>query len=135
MYLVYTPGEGDEQRWEYNPRKLMATEREMLERKTERVFSEFTADALRGSAICRRALLFMFLRRQHPHIKWDDVDFTWDELRLEYSKQELQQMRDQVAEVMAGDERAAALGKLDQEIEEAYDDAGAEGKARLPIAE
>lgn len=136
MYLVYTPDGGDEQRWEYNPRKLKATEREMLERRTERNFSKFTSDCLEGNSLCRRALLFMFLRRQHPHVRWDDVDFAWDELKLEYSKQELQQMRDQVDANMTGSDREMALARLDQEIESAYDDGNEEaGKALLPIAE
>jgi hypothetical protein len=135
VYLVYTPGEGDVQRFEYRPTKLMATEREMLERQTDQNFSEFTAKVLQGNSRCRRALLFLFLRRQHPRLKFDDVDFAWDELKLEYSRQELQQMRDQVADTLHGDERAAALAKLDEEIETAYDDAESEGKARLPIAD
>jgi hypothetical protein len=135
MYLVYTPDGSDEQRWEYQPRKLRATEREMLEKRTERNFTEFTADCLQGNSLCRRALLFLFLRRDHPRTRWDDIDFTWDELRLEYSKQELSEMRDQVAERMSGDDREAALAKLDEEIETAYDDGGEGGKARQLIAE
>lgn len=134
MYLVYQPEGADEQRWEYNPRKLKATEREMLEKRTERNFSQFTQDCLQGNSLCRRALLFLFLRREHPRIRWDDVDFMWDELRLEYSRGELSQMRDQVAEQATGGDREAMLAKLDEEIEQAHDEA-AEGKAQLPIAE
>lgn len=135
MYLVYTPDGADEQRWEYNPRKLRATEREMLEKKTERNFTEFTTDCLQGNSLCRRALLFLYLRREHPRVRWDDVDFMWDELRLEYSRQELLEMREQVAENMSGDQRAVAISKLDDEIETAYDDGGEGGKAQLPIAD
>lgn len=136
MYLVYHPeGDTEEQRWEYRPTKLKATEREMLERQTGENFTDFTGKVLQGNALCRRALLFLFLRRQHPRIKWDDVDFMWDELRLEYSKQELLEMRERAADSMAGEDRAAALAKLDEEIETAYDDSANEGKAHLPIAE
>lgn len=136
MYLVYHPeGDAEEQRWDYNPRKLRATEREMLERTTGENFSEFTGKVLQGNSLCRRALLFLFLRRQHPRVKFDDVDFAWDELKLEYSRQELQQMREHAADSLSGDQRAAALAKLDSEIESAYDDAESEGKAQLPIAE
>ena len=133
MYLVYTPDGGDEKRWEYKPLKLRATEREMLEKRTAMRFSEFTSEVLQGNSLCRRALLFLFLRREHPRIRWDDVDFAWDELKLEYSKQELQQMRDKAAEHLAGPERDAALAQLDEEIATAYD-GGDEGKAPLPIA-
>jgi hypothetical protein len=136
VYLVYQPeGESEPQRWQYNPLKLRATEREMLERRTDLNFSEFTGKVLQGSSLCRRALLFLFLRRQHPRIKWEDVDFAWDELRLEYSKQELTQMREKVADTLSGRELEAALIQVDAEIIAAYDDADSEGKAQLPIAE
>lgn len=134
MYLVYIPDGEDEQRWEYRPTKLKATEREMLEKRTERNFSQFTADVLEGSALCRRALLFLFLRREHPRVRWDDVDFAWDEIRLEMSRQELLKVRDKAEENMAGNERDLALAELDRQIEDAYDDGGEAGKAQLPIA-
>lgn len=136
MYLVYQPEGSDEpQRWAYNPRKLRATEREMLEKRTDLNFAEFTAKVLQGSSLCRRALLFLFLRREHPRTRWEDVDFAWDELRLEYSRQEYQRLREGIDENLSGQERDAALLKIDAEIVAAYDDADAEGKAQLPIAE
>lgn len=136
MYLVYKPeGSEEPQRWRYDPRKLMAPEREMLERKTDRNFSQFTTDVLEGNSLCRRALLFLFLKRDHPKAtRWEDVGFLWDELTLEYSKGELRQIREQVAENLSGDQLAAALAQLDEQIEQAYDDEEGEGKAQLPIA-
>lgn len=136
MYLVYQP-EGDEQpqRWKYNPRKLMSAERELLERKTGKNFTEFTKDVVAGSSVCRRALLYVFLKRAHAKLRYEDVDFAWDELRLEYSKGELQQIRDEVADALSGDQAAAALAKLDEQIADAFDDTENEGKASLPIAD
>lgn len=51
MYLVYQP-EGQDQptRWRYNPKKLMSVEREDIERRTERNFSQFTQDVLQGNS-------------------------------------------------------------------------------------
>lgn len=136
MYLVYQP-EGDEEpkRWKYNPRKLMSPERELLERKTGKNFTEFTKDVVAGSSVCRRALLYVFLKRDHAKLRYEDVDFAWDELRLEYSRGELQQIRDQVADAMSGEQAAAALDKLDEQIADAFDDTEEEGKASLPIAD
>lgn len=136
MYLVYQP-EGSEEptRFKYNPRRLMSAEREMLERKSGKDFSDFTAAVLSGNSVCRRALLYMFLKRQHPTVKWDDVDFAWDELKLEYSRQELAKMRETVAENTSGEERENTLASLDKEIETAVDESEEEGKATLPIAE
>ncbi|MFC8290074.1 hypothetical protein ACFUJ0_06070 [Streptomyces sp. NPDC057242] len=136
MYLVYQPeGQAEPTRWRYNPRRLMSVEREDIERRTGRNFSEFTTAVLQGNSLCRRALLYTFLRRDHPRTKFDDVDFAWDELTLEYSRQELMEMRENVAASMHGAERAAALEAIDKDIEEAFDDTAEEGKARLPIAD
>lgn len=136
MYLVYKPeGQAEPTRWRYNPRKLMSVEREDLERRTGKNFTDFTSAVLQGNSLCRRALLYTFLRRDHPKTRFDDVDFAWDELTLEYSRQELIDMREKVSESTHGAERAAALEALDKDIEDAWDDTEAEGKAGLPIAD
>lgn len=133
MYLVYQPeGSEEPKRWQYNPLKLMSAEREMLEKRTARNFTEFTKDVVQGSSLCRRALLYLYLKREHPTTRWDDVDFAWDELTLEFSRGELQAMRDEVAEKMTGPEREASLAQLDAEIEDAFEEP--EGKALPPIA-
>ncbi|MFF9582501.1 hypothetical protein [Streptomyces achromogenes] len=136
MYLVYSPEGSDEpKRWKYNPRKIMAPERENIERITSRNWSEFTKDVVAGSSLCRRALLYTYLKREHPTLKLDDVDFAWDELTLEYSRGELTEMRTAVADSATGDERATILAKLDQEIAEAYEDPEDEGKAQPLVAD
>ncbi|KIF69246.1 hypothetical protein HY68_12655 [Streptomyces sp. AcH 505] len=136
MFLVYTPeGQAEPTRWRYNPKKLMSVEREDLERRTDRNFSQFTTDVLQGNALCRRALLFTYLRRDHAKVKFEDVDFAWDELSLEYSRQELQQMRERMLENLHGDQLAGALVTIDAEIETAFDDVEEAGKAQLPIAD
>ncbi|MEV5261745.1 hypothetical protein AB0L02_27360 [Streptomyces anulatus] len=135
MFLVLKR-EGDEEptRWRYEPKKLMSVEREDIERRTSRHFAQFTSDVLQGNSLCRRALLFTYLRRDHPKTKFEDVDFGWDELKLEYSRQEYESMREGVLETLHGDELAAALRQIDLSIEDAYDDTEASGKAELPIA-
>ncbi|WP_298557090.1 hypothetical protein [Streptomyces luteogriseus] len=135
MYLVYKPEGSDEpKRWRYQPRKLMSAEREMLEKRTGKNFTEFTVDVQKGNSQCRRALLFMYLKREHPGIRYEDVDFAWDELTLEHSKGELREMRNQVEGTVPAEQRDAVLAKLDEEIEQAFEDPEEEGKASLPIA-
>jgi hypothetical protein len=135
MYLVYNPEGSDEpKRWKYQPKRLMSAEREMLERFTGKNFTEFSQDVLKGNSKCRRALLYLYLKREHPTLKFDDVDFAWEELELEHSKGELLLMRENVAESVPADQLAAVLEKLDQEIAEAYEDPDEQGKAQLPIA-
>lgn len=136
MFLIYQPeGQDEPKRYRYNPRKLMSVEREDIERRTGKNFSEFTTAVLQGNSLCRRALLFTYLRREHPKTRFEDVDFAWDELTLEYSRQEWEQMREKVLESKHGDELAAALTTIDAAMEDAYDDVEEAGKARLPIAD
>lgn len=136
MYLVYQPeGQAEPTRWKYNPKKLMSIEREDIERRTQRNFAQFTTDVLQGNSLCRRALLFTFLRRDHAKVRFEDVDFAWDELRLEYSRGEWTEMRKGVVGSLHGDELATALETIDREIETAFDDTEESGKASLPIAD
>ncbi|MFJ3084756.1 hypothetical protein ACIPJG_34105 [Streptomyces halstedii] len=136
MYLVLKrEGDAEPTRWRYNPKKLMSVEREDIERRTGRNFAQFTQDVLQGNSLCRRALLFTYLRRDHPKTKFEDVDFAWDELTLEYSKQEFESMRENMLESLHGDELAASLAAIDRHIEDAFDDTETEGKVQLPIAE
>ncbi|MFF3127208.1 hypothetical protein ACFVRD_34005 [Streptomyces sp. NPDC057908] len=136
MFLVLQrDGDVEPTRWRYDFKKLMSVEREDIERRTGRNFAQFTQDVLQGNSLCRRALLFTYLRREHPKTKFEDVDFGWDELKLEYSKQEFESMRENVLETLHGDELAAALASIDKSLETAFDDTEAGGKAALPIAE
>jgi hypothetical protein len=135
VFLVYKPeGSEEPKRWKYQPKKLMSPERELLEKLTSKNFTEFTVDVQKGNSRCRRALLFIYLKREHPTLKFDDVDFAWDELTLEHSKGELQLMREQLPDSVAPEQLDAVRGKLDEEIAAAYDDPDEEGKAELPIA-
>ncbi|MFD6531587.1 hypothetical protein [Streptomyces sp. NPDC060184] len=136
MFLIlHREGEVEPTRWRYNPKKLMSVEREDIERRTGRNFSDFTAAVLQGNSLCRRALLFTFLRRDHAKVRFEDVDFAWDELKLEYSRQEWERIREDVVSTQHGDQLAAALVTIDAAIETAFDDTETEGKAQLPIAD
>lgn len=132
MYLVYQPeGDTEPQRFKYNPRKIMSVEREWIERRTEMNWAEFTKEVVAGSSLCRRALLYTFLKRDHPKVKWDDVDFAWDELKLEYSKAELIELRSSIADSAP----PAVLEKFDEQIADAFEDPDDGGKAQLPVAD
>jgi hypothetical protein len=135
VFLVYKPeGSEEPKRWKYQPKKLMSPERELLEKLTGKNFTEFTVDVQKGNSRCRRALLFIYLKREHPTLKFDDVDFAWEELTLEHSKGELQLMRGQLPDTVDPEQLDAVRAKLDEEIAAAYDDPDEEGKAQLPIA-
>jgi hypothetical protein len=136
VFLVYSPEDGDVQRFPYNPRKMMSPEMEAIEKVTDRGWSAFTADVVQGNALCRRALLWVFLKRQHPVIKFADVSFMWDELSLEYSKQEYTAMIEEVQQRAGGAEAEAMVAKFSAERDAALDEDGEYGgKARLPVAD
>jgi hypothetical protein len=132
MFLIYQPeGSAEEQRFPYKPQKLMTVERESLERRSGMDFSDFTKGVLNGNAVCRRALLHMFLKRVHPTTRYEDVDFAWDELRLEYSKQEYELMRSNMIESESA--TPEQIDAINREIATAIDEES-EGKALPPIA-
>ena len=134
MFLVYQPEGSDEpKRWPYNPRKLMTAEREAIERRCDMTFAEFTQAVLKGSSLARRALLWVMLKREHPTMKFDDVEFAWDELKLEYSKGEYDQMIEKAGDELSGEARTSVLDGLRAERETAIEDPDQEGKAQPPV--
>ncbi|MFD9368773.1 hypothetical protein ACFWA6_13865 [Streptomyces sp. NPDC060020] len=134
MYLVYQPEGSDEpKRWHYNPRRMLSAERERIEKLTGRDWSDFTGAVMKGNSLCRRALLFVFLKREHPTTRFEDVDFAWDELSLEHTRGELLLIREQVVDNAPPDQRDSILASLDEEIASAEDDPESEGKAQLPV--
>ncbi|WP_163553044.1 hypothetical protein, partial [Candidatus Frankia alpina] len=135
MYLTYQPEGSDEpQRWPYDPRKTFrAVEREMIERRSSMTYAEWSKAVLNGSSLARRVLLFMLLKREHPTTRYEDVDFAWDEVRLEYSRQEITEMRGQLGERFQGQDLLDAQAALDEEIATAIDDEEWTGKVQPPI--
>lgn len=108
MHLVYTPEGGEEQRWEYRPGRLRVMEMEAIDRHTGMSYAtEFKAELIKGNTRARRALLWTMLRRSHPTLKFDDVDFADDELRLERDQAE-------IAEEIAAVEGMADLPEADR---------------------
>jgi hypothetical protein len=83
---------------------------------------------LRGNALCRRALLHVLLKRQHPTISFDDVDFCWDELTVEMTKGEITLAVEKLREKKGDEDLIESMLKG---FDEAPED---EGKARLPFA-
>lgn len=128
MKVTYNPEDGEEQVFNYNPNKLLSVEREALEKRTGRAFNDFAMGVLKGDALCRRALLHVLLKRVHPTLSFDDVDFCWDELTVEMTKGEIQLAVDKLREKKGNDE---LIESMMRGFDEAPED---EGKARLPFA-
>lgn len=136
MLLVYQPeGSEEPQVFPYDPRKLMSVERELVEKLTGFDYATWTQKVMVGHSRARRSLLFVMLKRQHPKLRFDDVDFAWDELTIQHSRQEYDSIIDQVESNidLTPAEKAVALEKLRMERETAYDDPGK--AVRPPIVE
>ncbi|MEV6124870.1 hypothetical protein AB0M23_30920 [Streptomyces sp. NPDC052077] len=128
MKVTFTPEDGEPQVFDYNPNKLLSAEREALEKRTGVSFQQFSMGVLRGHALCRRALLHVLLKRQHPTLSFDDVDFCWDELTVEMTKGEITLATERMREKGGDEDIVEAMLK-------GYDEAPEdEGKARLPFA-
>lgn len=130
MILKYTPEDGEPQSWEFHPKKLRAVEAELLERRTGLTWDEFASKVQQGYIPARRALLWLFQWRQHPKLRYEDVDYQMDELELSYERHELVAMREQIvnAKGPTEQEREIALAQIDDQI------AGLDGPDEAPKA-
>jgi hypothetical protein len=130
--LVYRPDGQDVQRWIFDARKIRQGEMEAVERRTGWPFAtEFLLNLQKGDSRARKALLWIMLRRQHPTLKYEDVDFANDEVVLEYDRAELAEQRRSIEQssVISEEERALALEMIDAQMANAP---AAPGKAPQP---
>lgn len=135
MFLTYTPEGGQPQVFEFSPGRVRQSRAEMLERRYSKLAGEkltwdqFKMDVVKGSASARRVLLWHFLSQQHPTLRVEDVDPYEDELVLQFSRKELEDMRAEVAKSPLSDlDKDTILAKFDEEIATAPD-SDLEGKA------
>lgn len=120
MFFIYTPEDGERQEWWFDPKKIRVSEAEAIEKRTGWDWSEFGVHLIQASVLARRALLWTYLRRTHPRLRFEDVDFAMDEIELEFSREELEAMRAQLGQQdgLSTQERAQ-LAALDEQIEQA----------------
>ena len=141
MLLSYHPaGQDAPQVFEIRLELMRSAEIEAIEARTGgwEFGGEFREKLLKGSALARRALLWTMLRRQHPFIKFAEVDFADGEVTLELDLRELAEQRDQVVKMAAAgavdpEDRDLALTLIDAQVVEFRTkhgiDEDAEGKA------
>lgn len=128
MIIKYSPQGQPAQVFTWDPGTVRAAEAELLEVKFGGTWDEFNVQLLKGSMRSRRVMLWHLLKRDHPTLKFDDVDFAANEIELEFNADELQQFRAGI-EKATGIEEAAreqALALIDQQIADVGDP---EGKA------
>lgn len=112
MYLEYAPEGQPTQRWHYQPGRFRVAEMRIIEKTTGMRWKEFQGELEMGSVVALQALLWTYLRRQHPALKVEDVDFAADEVQLVKDADELAadlENLEEAAGAMPEDQRQAGL--------------------------
>jgi hypothetical protein len=121
MQVTYKPEDaevGSERVWDFDPNRIRAARAEMIEKRYGQRYSEWIKNVQAGEVRARRVLLWHLLSLEHLHLKLEDVpDFMFGELEVDYSVDDLQRIRHEVAE-SAMDDRTKEdhLERLDLEI-------------------
>lgn len=128
MILTYAPADGDAQHFVFKPDDMLNHEAEAIEKRTAWSWAEFLEQVQKNSTLARRALLWTFLRRTHPTIRFEDLSFRQSEVELAFDVDEMTAMRNAVAEApdQPGVDKDMYLTFMDGEIAKAVE---AEGKA------
>lgn len=82
MFLVYQPDGQPAQRWHYQPGRFRVPEMRLIEKATGLRWKQFQGELEMGSVDALVGLLWTLLRRQHPALRFEDVDFAADEVQL-----------------------------------------------------
>ena len=133
MKVTYSPREETVQTWDWDPDRVSVIEAEAIEKRLggDVPWDKFKLAVMQGQARARRVLLWHLLKRAHPPLRLDDVDFAVGELSVEMDRDELLAFRAKVVDSAAidDDERDRMLRGLDAQLAETTGDTEAPGKA------
>jgi len=137
--VTYTPEDGDRQEWVWNPKRVRATEGQVLLREFGEKSWDLFVQAIRQNDLhARRVLLWHLMRRDHPLVKFTDTpDFYTDELEVEMSSAELAELHDDIERSPApADQKVTALAVFDAMMQKALEREAAidGGKASSPTS-
>lgn len=127
MLLIYTPEDQAAQHLEFRPGRVRLDEQARIERLysresgTKTSFELFVQDVKDGGSLARRVLLFTMLRRQHPQIRFEDVNPFGDEVEIRLHRAELEEIYGNVERTTDFPGRDAYLARLRMEIDDAPD--------------
>jgi len=135
MFVTYRPEGGEEKRWTFDPRRVRASQAEMIERRAGEPYEAWLTSVQAGKTHARRVMLWHLLSLEHPGLKFEDTpDFYMDELIVEHSVSELEELKARVQRAnIPSDQRETILAALEIEIAEAEQrekERGGEGKAK-----
>lgn len=118
MRITYTPEGADPKVFDFKPGKLMSPEAEAIERHTGLTYKQF-ADALgETSMTCTHALLYVFLKRGNPTLKYEQVQFCMDEINFDLDDEEaasaMTELQRRQGDRPLTDDEAEALKQLEE---------------------
>jgi hypothetical protein len=118
VLLVYKPEGADKRTWSFAPDKIMSSEAEAVEKVTGMTYEEFGLALLKGSATARRALLWVYLKREDPTLRHNQVDPPVGTVGIDYEPHELKAIREQLEKdtTLSDADRDAALRQFDELI-------------------
>ena len=120
MKFVYKPEGADPKVWDFKPNKLMNVESEKIEDLTGWTYQEFGEKFMMGSTKAYHALLYVFLKRETPTLKYDQVQFAMDEIEVEFGDEEkialVDAMREAEAAGQLDDDELAQLRVMEAEV-------------------
>jgi hypothetical protein len=94
LKVIYTPEGADPREWDFDPGKMHDVEAIEIEKRTGLTYAEFGERFLKGSILAKKALLFVLMRRSIPTLKWDELQFTVEEVNVEFDADEKTKMVD-----------------------------------------
>lgn len=120
MQLTYRPEGKEPTVWPFEPQKLLSSEAIALEKVTGFTYEEFGQQVLRGSMLARRALLWVYLKRGEPTLRFDQLDPPVEAIELSFDPDELTKIRDEVFknQDLTDSERYQALEEIDRQLSE-----------------
>jgi hypothetical protein len=92
--ITYTPRDGEPREWLWKPAQTDSREVELIEEVMgDLPWVTCVSKFLAGSTRARRALMWVFLRRENPALRFDQVWFRMDEVGDDFDDDEIAAMR------------------------------------------
>ena len=133
MRVTYAPEGGAEQVWDFDPKRVRASEAEAIERRAGESWDAWLLNVQSGQMRARRVLLWHLMRRDHPTLRYEDTpDFFAGEVVVEHTRAELEEIRERAVRAkLPPDQREQVLSALDMAIDEARErEGGGEGEGK-----
>lgn len=92
MKFIYTPQGAEPITFDYKPGRLLSPEAEKIEELTGWTYMEFGEHLMSQSMKAFHALLYIFLKRSNPTLKYEQVVFAFDEVDIDYDDSEIGDM-------------------------------------------